>query len=72
MEKSLFKISKVEDCSKKIWKMSQEGLKDKEISEKMSSFLVGKNNERRVIDRIDVSIYKKRYKDVLSSLREIK
>jgi len=70
--KSLFKISKIEELSKRIWKMSQEGLKDKEISERIAGFVADENNKRMAMGRVEVSIYKKRYKDMLSFLRKIK
>ena len=68
--KSLFEISKIEGLSRKIWKMSQEGIKDAEILRKLNKSF--EKNKERIMGHGDIPVYRRRYIKVLSSLRKIK
>jgi hypothetical protein len=68
--KKPFQVSKVSDLTRKVWLLSQEGLNDKEIRERIQDIFANVGGVGR-FDYHDVPIYRKRYKDALRSLRKL-
>lgn len=61
-----FHISKVGEIARQVWLLSQQGLTDKEISKQ-----IRESTEKKDFGYNDVPVYRKRYKDVLDTLRKI-
>lgn len=67
--KSPFNVSRVGNLPRMVWKMSQDGLKDKKITEEINKSFF-KNGEKRTLGYEEISVYRNRYKKALSSLRK--
>lgn len=65
-----FQVSKVGDLPRQVWLLSQQGLSDKEIRERVLNIFAPIGGKEG-FDYQDVPVYRKRYKDALNTLRKI-
>lgn len=69
-EKYPLKVSRVQNFSREVWLLTEQGLSDKQIKLELSNHLKDKGNDR-IIGYDEIPVYRKRYKTALSKLRKI-